>query len=104
MPTGPKKHQSMPSQGRPKDRRPGPRRRGYDRAWDQLSAYIRRMRPVCEQCRRAPSQQIDHRIALAKGGTNDEANLVALCASCHSKKTVAVDGGFGRQTRTGGQG
>ena len=32
--------------------------------------------------------EVDHRLALYKGGTNDETNLVALCPHCHRKKTV----------------
>ena len=32
--------------------------------------------------------EVDHRLALFKGGTNDPANLVALCPNCHRKKTV----------------
>ena len=32
--------------------------------------------------------EVDHRIALYKGGTNNPDNLVALCPNCHRKKTV----------------
>ena len=32
--------------------------------------------------------EVDHRIALYKGGTNEMDNLVALCPHCHRKKTV----------------
>jgi len=32
--------------------------------------------------------EVDHKLALYKGGTNDESNLVALCPNCHRKKTV----------------
>lgn len=30
---------------------------------------------------------IDHKIALCNGGTNDRGNLQALCVSCHAKKS-----------------
>jgi hypothetical protein len=33
--------------------------------------------------------EVDHRLALYKGGSNDESNLVALCPNCHRRKTVA---------------
>jgi len=32
--------------------------------------------------------EVDHKIALFQGGTNDVTNLVALCPHCHRKKTV----------------
>ena len=32
--------------------------------------------------------EVDHRVALFNGGSNDMSNLVALCPGCHRKKTV----------------
>ena len=32
--------------------------------------------------------EVDHKLALFNGGSNDENNLVALCPHCHRKKTV----------------
>lgn len=32
--------------------------------------------------------QIDHRLAIALGGTNDLSNLWLLCVGCHDIKTV----------------
>tara|TARA_Y100000992_G_scaffold199213_1_gene135645 strand:- start:4703 stop:5230 length:528 start_codon:yes stop_codon:yes gene_type:complete len=32
--------------------------------------------------------EVDHKIRLADGGTNDVNNLVAYCRSCHGKKTM----------------
>ena len=32
--------------------------------------------------------EIDHQIPLFKGGTNDINNLIALCRSCHGRKTI----------------
>ena len=32
--------------------------------------------------------EIDHRIRLEYGGTNDVNNLIALCRNCHGKKTA----------------
>ena len=31
--------------------------------------------------------QLDHRIPLHKGGSNDVSNFQALCCECHAKKT-----------------
>ena len=32
--------------------------------------------------------EVDHKIRLERGGTNDTSNLVALCRECHGKKTA----------------
>jgi hypothetical protein len=44
----------------------------------------------CGHCKEIldASYEVDHIIALFKGGTNDEKNLIALCRNCHGKKTV----------------
>jgi len=57
-------------------------------------------RPLCEWpgCNQAASE-VDHVVALSKGGTNDETNLRPLCKAHHSAKTVREDGGFGRVKR-----
>ncbi len=39
--------------------------------------------------------EVDHIVPLAAGGSNTIDNLQPLCRSCHSKKTVKEDGGFG---------
>jgi 5-methylcytosine-specific restriction protein A len=51
------------------------------------------------QGRIVPAECVDHVVPLRHGGSNDESNLQALCASCHSRKTVLRDGGFGRARR-----
>jgi 5-methylcytosine-specific restriction protein A len=61
-----------------------------------VSAAVLRERPVCEECGREGATDVDHVVSLERGGTHDPANLRALCHGCHSRKTVAVDGGFGR--------
>ena len=32
--------------------------------------------------------EVDHKVALMNGGTNEMDNLVALCSNCHAKKTM----------------
>lgn len=76
-------------------RRVSPSRRGYTAAWQRLRAYKLRRSPMCEQCGQ-PGQEVDHIMPLRAGGTNAYENLQTLCKSCHSRKTVAEDGGFGR--------
>ena len=49
----------------------------------------------CAGCRCVwvPSRdQIDHRIPREQGGSNDEANLQPLCATCHQAKTTEEAG------------
>lgn len=46
----------------------------------------------CASCGRitpAPEIEVDHRIALALGGTNAPENLQLLCRDCHKAKTAA---------------
>lgn len=46
---------------------------------------------VCRRCRSPLNKpfEVDHRVALALGGTNDRSNLEAICAEpCHREKTA----------------
>ena len=43
----------------------------------------------CEYCGRRPPEavlQVDHRIPVSRGGTNDRSNLVASCTACNLGK------------------
>lgn len=46
---------------------------------------------TCQICRRVTDRagegQVDHRIPLAAGGTDDASNLQWLCVECHRQKT-----------------
>ena len=44
----------------------------------------------CSQCLNQLSHtfEVDHRVRLDKGGTNDPSNLVAMCRECHGAKTA----------------
>ena len=35
------------------------------------------------------SYEVDHKLALFLGGSNDQSNLIALCRNCHGKKTAS---------------
>ena len=74
--------------------------RGYDHSWRKLRAWFLSQYPLCEDCERegrvTAASHVDHRIAKAKGGTDDPRNLAGLCRPCHSRKTVLEDGGLGR--------
>lgn len=70
------------------DRDPAVRSR-YGRGWRRVrDSYIRR-HPLCESCAElgltVPAAEVHHRLPLARGGTDDRDNLIALCRSCHAR-------------------
>jgi 5-methylcytosine-specific restriction protein A len=84
--------------------------RGYTRRWATFSPRYLAGHPVCEckaqwcehvhqsgQCG-AASTDPDHIDGTGRNGPRafDDSNLIALCRSCHARKTVHEDGGFGR--------
>lgn len=66
--------------------------RGYGAAWRKRRAQVLREEPLCREClaigRTTAANEVDHVIAKSKGGTDDRANLQALCKSHHSAKTM----------------
>ena len=44
----------------------------------------------CGQCKKKLTHtfEVDHKIRLDQGGSNDVTNLVALCRECHGEKTA----------------
>jgi hypothetical protein len=60
----------------------------YDSAWRELRARVLKEEPTCRACG-APSSDVDHIIAAADGGSDDRANLRALCNPCHKKHTAS---------------
>lgn len=72
--------------------RPSAAERGYDYAWQQTRASFLAHHPFCIVCGQKATH-VDHIVARRRGGSDDESNLQALCASCHSRKTATIDGG-----------
>ena len=78
--------------------------RGCGRRWERLTRMFRRRNPLCTDPFGihaadgvvVPSEQVDHIVPRSAGGTDDWSNMQALSTSCHSRKTVLCDGGFGR--------
>lgn len=67
--------------------------RGYGRQWEKLRAHILdRDHHLCQPCKAkghiTPASQVDHITPKAEGGTDDPANLQAICIPCHSAKTA----------------
>lgn len=66
--------------------------RGYGSAWVRLRARIlRRDSHLCQPClakgRPTPATEVHHTRAKADGGTDDPANLTAICRECHDEAT-----------------
>ena len=69
--------------------------RGYDSKeryggkWQKIRNRHIRKYPLCELCKRqgkfVAANLVHHVLPIADGGTNDESNLLSLCASCHEK-------------------
>lgn len=60
--------------------------------WQAIRAIVRRAQPICMECKRAPSQSVDH----ISGDINDNrfdagdplnSNLRAVCNRCHAAKS-----------------
>ena len=64
----------------------------YDRRWRELREIYLAKHPLCAECEKAgrltPATEIHHIIPLAQGGTDRDENLMGLCKSCHSRKTM----------------
>lgn len=82
--------------------------RGYGATWSRLRlAILARDLYLCQPCLTAgrPTQatEVDHIKPKAKGGTDDEDNLQAICGGCHKAKT-ARDSGHRPRARVGADG
>lgn len=69
---------------------------GYDSRWQRLRLMFLAEHPVCQKCGRKPSIDVHHIRAKKDGGTDEDANLLALCHECHSEIT-AKNGGWHRR-------
>lgn len=82
------------SRYRPRSARPRSHRL-YDTArWKWFRRMVIQARPECEECLEAGlldvrAVEVHHIVALEDGGAQlDEANVAALCKSCHSRHTL----------------
>ena len=84
------------------ERNPRAKRR-YGPEWKRIRRAFLDEHPFCEMCRRngryVEADTVHHIRPLSEGGTNDEANLMALCHSCHSSIHSKRDDGWGRKRK-----
>lgn len=76
--------------------RPTAAQRGYNAEWQRIRAQVKRQQPYCARCGTKSTTEIHHRLPLSQGGTNDRANLIGLCTSCHHNIHQSINGGRGR--------
>lgn len=77
--------------------RPSARARGYDAAWEKARARWLAAHPACVSCGE-PATLVDHIVSIRRAPERrlDPTNFASMCATCHGRKTAAVDGSFGR--------
>lgn len=72
----------------------------YGRAWKRIRDRYIKDHPLCEECHKRGkvtlAAEVHHIKPLSQGGTNDNANLMALCTPCHSEITAREGGRWGR--------
>lgn len=66
--------------------------RGYDSRWYRIRKMIMvRDGYLCKPCQRegmlTKADEVDHIVPKSQGGTDDVANLEAICKCCHKVKT-----------------
>jgi 5-methylcytosine-specific restriction protein A len=89
--------------------RPTAAQRGYGSAWQRFRVSYLAEHPLCVPCSEAGRVEeatcIDHKDGKGPLGERgyDPANLTAMCATCHAKKTVKHDGGLGRSPESEGR-
>ena len=67
--------------------------RGYGYKWRKTRDRImRRDSYLCQACLRrgiiTEAKEVDHILNKARGGTDADSNLEAICVPCHRKKTL----------------
>lgn len=81
-----------------------PSREFYNsKEWKKKRADFLIEHPFCEECRRegrlTAATVVDHITPIRMGGAElDDNNLQALCASCHTKKSILEGSRFGRRS------
>ena len=64
--------------------------RGYGGEWERISRLKRQAYPMCEVCKDATADDVDHIIpfsGVSDPMRTDWRNLQSICRSCHNRKT-----------------
>lgn len=88
-------------------RRGASSQRGYGSRWRRLRRLVLAINPLCvdpwgvhqKTGEVVLATDVDHIVPRSAGGTDELDNLQGLCHQCHSKKTAAVDHGFGNPSQ-----
>lgn len=60
------------------------------KGWERTRKRIlRRDGRKCYLCGAEGCRAVDHIVPVCEGGTEDDANLAAICDECHGRKTAA---------------
>jgi 5-methylcytosine-specific restriction protein A len=64
----------------------------YGYRWRKIRTVYLAKNPICADCQKnnklTPANEVHHVVSVADGGTDRDDNLMALCKSCHSKRTA----------------
>lgn len=96
-------HQRKPTTAEFDKRRGSASQRGYGVRWRRWRLMFLRRHTLCadpfgvHNGVPVAATDVDHITPKADGGTDDDANLQALCHSCHSRKTARGRGVKNRQ-------
>lgn len=78
------------------EKKPNAPKRLTGRALQDARRRLFARKPLCEACERQGrvtlATERDHRIPLARGGTDDPENEAALCSACHAVKSALERG------------
>lgn len=88
--------QARCQQHRPTDDKPTAQARGYDNAWNKLSARARRLQPFCSDCGATTDLQTDHSPEAwrrkAAGKPIRLADVTVVCGPCNRARGAARPG------------
>lgn len=85
---------TSPGTWKPDSLRGNRHQRGYGTAWEkQRKRILDRDNGLCQPCMRSTGRvtmatEVDHVIPKARGGSDADANLQAICNPCHKAKTA----------------
>ena len=71
--------------------------RGYDAQWREIRDRYMQSHPICERCGARPAELVHHIVRKRRGGSDEPANLQALCRLCHAQVHANANELFAQQ-------